>query len=102
MKLYRLFLGHNIRVGNNPSRLQVSELDMSVFLDNVVSKLFPGFTRIEAKGYWESSIERTTVVEIMTSPESELKIVDIAEQYKAEFNQDAVLVQRLDVNETLI
>lgn len=62
------------------------------FLHEVVTPTRPGFTVLDAHGYWQDAPERSRVLVILHPPGDEPAIQAIAEAYRERFAQDAVYV----------
>lgn len=90
----RLYFGLGGRTG------PISEAGWNMFLSDTITPRFPdGLTVLEAKGQWRGadhivSREDARVVEIMhePSPAADAAIDAIAEAYKAQYGQEAVMV----------
>jgi len=69
-------------------------------VERIVTGCFPGFTIIEAKGYWEGVREDSLVIELVTEDEERVNIV--ATRIKVVNEQQAVLIQRIECDKWLI
>ncbi len=68
----------------------------------IISKQFPGFTVIEATGYWLGKPEKSLVIEIMTRLSDDTPIMHLAGLIQDLNNQEAVLVQVLEETHTFV
>lgn len=86
---YQFYFGKQIQVLNR----SVSSLDFSRFLKEHVIPEFESFTVVEGVGYWKGVPEDVFIVTIITEDFYDaITINEIAEAYKKQFYQDAVLV----------
>lgn len=85
----RLFCGRSIPDGG-----EVSDQEVERFLDEVVTPRFPeGFTSWTAVGNWQGDEEPTLVLEFVHpyGHDFDRKVREIAEEYRRQFRQQAVL-----------
>lgn len=68
----------------------------------IIKECFTGFTLIPAIGYWQGIKENSLIIEINASSLDEYRINVIAKQIKILNNQQAVMVQQIDVKSELI
>ena len=73
-------------------------------IEHETRKLFPGFTIIEATGYWKSSKEKSLIIEIWAGDDVYISpiITTLAERIKAFNNQESVLVQEFKCTGRLV
>lgn len=91
--LHRVFLGRQSPNG------EVTEAQIRQFLDDLAVSI-QGFTAIEAVGFWQGHRERSLVLEFSdTAPQ---QVLEAANRYKSRFEQAAVLVERLQVESSLV
>ena len=107
MLLSKLYLGRTIAEGAAPilahnapgeTTRTVSDSALAYFLENTVTPYFQGFTVVHAEGFWQGKPEKTAILEIIHEERESFKVANIAEEYRAFFCQDSVLV--LTVSET--
>jgi hypothetical protein len=93
-----LFFGTG-RAGGAP----VSDEEWRVFVDEVISPRFPGFTDWMAEGHWKTERERTHIVQILHKRRGgeERKVAEIIAEYKRRFRQESVLWVRTEALATL-
>jgi hypothetical protein len=92
--------------GLGSPRGSVAEAEWDTFLRDVVVPRFPGgLTVIHAKGHWQAAGEHprreaSRVLEIVYDerPHADGRIDEIATMYKAQFQQDSVMVIRMPAN----
>jgi hypothetical protein len=111
MLVSRIYLGRNIPPDPNqeihpgpvtfpqvleakPGRPRlVTDPEIQKFLEEDVSRFFPGFTAYQAVGYWKREQEKTTVLEVIHDRGTDrVKIQEIAGIYRRRFHQESVLV----------
>ena len=82
--------------GTNRPGGVVSGGEWQLFVDEVITPRFPGFTEWDAQGHWKSDREFTHVVEIVHPDRgaNDAKIHEIIEEYKRRFQQESVLLVR--------
>ena len=82
--------------GTNKPNGVISDAQWRLFVDEVITPRFPGFTEWDAQGHWKSEKEFTHVVEIIhpTRSANDAKIHEIIAEYKRRFQQEAVLLVR--------
>lgn len=90
----RVYLGLN-----RPDGGIVSYEDMQRFIDGPVSEAFPdGFTVFQAQGGWRDLVsgetirEPSAILEVAHGPQDTAKVRALAQAYKAEFGQQAVMI----------
>jgi hypothetical protein len=83
---YQLMLGLNIPQGGT-----VTDAQWEFFIKHMVAPEFDNFTVQDAVGYWKGEREPTKLLTICTS--QRLKVLRIADRYKAIFSQEAVAIQ---------
>lgn len=97
---FKLYLGRNIGDAG-----YVSDDEMTEFIDAHIVPVFDGFTTYDVIGYWEGEQENCVIVEIITA-NNKLATLDllrtIANKYKEQFHQDAVLLTREPVDMELV
>jgi len=91
MNTFQLFLGRNIPDTTDA----VTEQQVSDFLRDVVQPRFDGFTVQQAIGYWKGQPEQTVILTICCESFDQPKVAEIAQLYKAQFQQDSVAIQQL-------
>ncbi|HKO58196.1 MAG TPA: DUF3574 domain-containing protein [Thermoanaerobaculia bacterium] len=93
-----LFFGTG-RVSGEP----VSDGEWRLFVDEVITPRFPGFTEWSAEGHWKADRERTHVVQILHKRRGgeERKVAEIIAEYKRRFEQESVLWVRTEALATL-
>ena len=84
-------------LNKNPSGT-VSSSEWELFKKEHITPLFPGFTEIEVKGYWEGQPENSIELIIACSDNfsNEHKINKIMKAYNQKFNQDCVMKTNSD------
>jgi len=92
MKLIKIYCGRNTKAGTFVSMKSISE-----FIKSEVATQYEGFTVYHTLGYWQGKEEISFVIEIITEPGPLSHHVDfrpqqIANAYKRNFDQEAVLV----------
>lgn len=74
----------------------VTVQDFSVFLDDYVTPVFPGFTVRDTVGYWKGKPERSRELVILAedgaSPAFHSNVESIARAYKRKFRQESVMI----------
>lgn len=86
---YQFYFGKQIQVLNR----SVSSLDFSRFLNEHVVPEFENFAVVEGIGYWKGTAEDVFILTIITENFYDaITMNSIAEAYKKQFYQDAVLV----------
>ncbi len=99
---YKVFCGMSSKNG------EVSEQAWEAFCNQYVSTAFPdGYTVIDADGNWQdgpSNIEkeRSKLILILAPADARSKVFSIAEQYRKQFSQEAVLICISDVETELV
>lgn len=99
---YKVFCGMSFKHG------EVSEQAWEAFCNQYVSTAFPdGYTVIDADGNWQdapSAIEkeRSKLILILAPADARSKVFSIAEQYRKQFSQEAVLICISDVETELV
>ena len=89
---YKVFCGMSSKGG------EVTEADWRSFCDAHVTTAFPdGYTSFEATGYWRGGAatterENSRILIIVAPVEAKSKVLNIAKQYREQFQQEAVLV----------
>ena len=89
---YKVFCGMSYKDG------EVTEEEWLRFCDEHVTVAFPdGYTTFEATGNWkgeadETTRENTRVLLIVAPPDAKDKVLSLAQKYREQFNQEAVLV----------
>jgi len=71
-------------------------------IEKIVSSYFDGFTLFSAIGYWQNYKENSLIIEISSNNNEYDKIKEIAKEIKRVNDQDAVLIQELQQNQTFI
>lgn len=100
----RLFFGRSIPGGG-----EVTEAQWKSFVADVIEPRFPdGFALWRGSGYWKGDdgvevSEQTCVLEVFHRPDpaADKKLAEIARAYRQQFNQDAVILTRTPIEETL-
>jgi hypothetical protein len=69
-------------------------------IEMIVSKSFQGYTILQADGYWNNVFEHSLIIEIVTPHYYQVK--EVAEKIKVLNNQDAVLIQALELEEIYV
>jgi hypothetical protein len=82
MKLYRIYTE---RTKALPAQIEAA------------SKLFPGFTLLEAQGYWQGQAEPSVIFEIVAPEDTQDSIAWLAMKIEQLGQQEAVLVTVQDV-----
>jgi len=67
-----------------------------------VEVFYSGYTLISTAGYWKKQKENSLIIEIQDDDINKTFIYDIANWIKIDNDQDAVLVQEIDVNGGLV
>lgn len=62
------------------------------FLREDVTPGWPGFTVLEARGYWKDAPERSRILVLLHAPGEEPRVNAVAEAYRVAFGQEAVFV----------
>ena len=88
MKKTELYFGTQ-----KPNTLHITELEFKTFVENNISRYFPGFTVTDSTGYWKGGEEKSYCVMILHEG---IKVTDkliekIRKEYKELFNQESVL-----------
>jgi hypothetical protein len=89
---YKVFCGMSNQEG------EITEADWRRFCDECVTTAFPdGYTSLEATGYWkgngsETARETSRILLVIAPAEAKSKVLDIARQYREQFQQESVLV----------
>lgn len=91
-----LYMGNNIPGagdGEQYADAQVTFEDFARFLRDSVTPKFPGFTVANVQGYWQGKPEAARVLTILGDDTDALRhnVRVIAEQYKTDFAQEAVI-----------
>ena len=82
---------------------EVSEKAWEEFCNKHISAAFPnGYTVIDATGYWRSASlatqkERSKIILILAPADARHKVLSVADQYRKQFAQEAVLISTSDV-----
>jgi hypothetical protein len=79
--------------------IEVTQDQISLFLVDHVAPLLQGFRVSEHLGFWEGDPEPCAVVTYTTTDDADLaylKVYAIAQAYKCQFKQDAVLIHQFD------
>jgi len=100
----RLFFGRAIPGGG-----EVTEAQWNSFVADMIVPRFPeGFTLWGGSGHWKGDdgaavSEQTCVLEVFHRPDPavDAKLAEIARAYRQRFNQDAVILDRTPVEETI-
>ena len=72
---------------------EISEEAWKRFCDKHVSAAFPdGYTVLESTGYWRTAKERAKVILVIAPANAKEKVLSVAEQYRKDFDQSAVLI----------
>lgn len=74
--------------------------DANSDLGDIASRVFDGFTINQGSGYWKGQSEPSATIEVITDQPS--KVERLARLIKVENHQEAVLVERTAVKETLV
>jgi len=69
-------------------------------IEVAVGKSFQGYTIIKADGYWNNVFEHSLIIEIVTP--FAYRVHEVARAIKELNQQQAVLVQELEIGETFI
>ena len=94
---YKVFCGMSSKNG------EVSEKAWEDFCNKHVSAAFPdGYTVIDATGYWKSASfgtekERSKIILILAPAEARSKVLSVADKYRKQFAQEAVLISTSEV-----
>ena len=94
---YKVFCGMSSKNG------EVSEKAWEEFCNKHISAAFPnGYTVIDATGYWRSASlatqkERSKIILILAPADARHKVLSVADQYRKQFAQEAVLISTSDV-----
>ena len=94
---YKVFCGRSSKNG------EVSEKAWEDFCNRHVSVAFPnGYTVIDATGYWKyasagTEKERSKILLIFAPADARSKVLTVADQYRKQFDQEAVLVSASEV-----
>lgn len=78
----------------------VSDAAFKLFMVQYLDKHFKCYTITESTGTWHGQSEKCFVFSVITSEfyESLEKIKEVAEAYKAGFDQESVLIDIIEVN----
>ena len=90
MYIFRLYLGR--KIGTGPDAREVTGPHLDSFLADTVAPVWPGFTVIGARGYWNHESEPTTILEHVCDHNATETAVRLAEHYAARFDQESVLL----------
>jgi hypothetical protein len=84
-----LFFGRNAG-----GALRVSDAEWRDFAAETLSARFPGFTVLDATGFWQREEEPAKFVLVITenSPATRMALAKISEEYKRRFSQGSVLI----------
>lgn len=66
----------------------------------LVGEYFPGFTIIQAVGFWNGQPENSLIIEI--DSEHALEVCILAERIRRQNNQETVLVQQIEAHSVLV
>lgn len=74
----------------------VHDAEWQTFLAEVVTPRFPGYTEWSARGHWKAEQEPSYILQIACdpTPANERAIVEVIEEYKRRFRQEAVMRMR--------
>src|SRR5207253_8655145 len=98
MRVFRIYCGRGRRNGRS-----VSDTELREFINGTVRPRFEAFTIQRVRGYWRTTSEPSLVIEIVNRSESaDVRISEIAAEYKRRFGQDAVLVVGNEVESALL
>jgi len=86
MKLYRI----------------LTEAKNATAVEKLVGSYFPGYSILYQDGFWNGAKERSMVIEVMTVEADYFMVRQIAEQIKISNEQEAVLIQIIDVESEMI
>lgn len=81
---------------------EVSFLEFHRFIGRTVSPVFPGFTLTKGEGYWEGKSEVVRILTIVHDAKQSPLCYHIAEIYRDEFGQSAVLVTIQSIDAKLV
>ena len=101
MKTTKIYVGHI----TCDKRTQFTEIEVSAFIDLALSRYgIEGATIYDCTGYWKSSVEPSSVIEIIHdgSDSSVERITETAEFLKRFMHQSEVLVVTQDVQVSFI
>lgn len=82
---------------------EISEKAWADFCDQHISAAFPdGYTVIDATGYWKPAAgvtekERSKIILILAPADAREKVLSVADQYRKQFAQEAVLISTSSV-----
>jgi len=99
-KLTRIYCGRNRK---NGTLVRIN--DIYNFLRAEVATQYESFTITHATRYWNGQQEETFVIEVITQPVShhvDFRPKQIANAYKQQFDQEAVLVTVQSVESTVV
>ena len=84
-----LFFGRNAG-----GALRVSDAEWRDFVVGSLSARFPSFTVLDATGFWQREEEPSKLVLVIAenSPATRAALIDVADEYKRRFAQEAVLI----------
>ena len=97
MKQYDLYFGRNI--DKDGMYKHVDNLAVAEFINEVVTPRFDGFTMIDSIGYWQGKQEQSFIIRIIAEETGDvyIKLSDIRQEYKKQFNQESVMLITTDV-----
>jgi hypothetical protein len=103
MRKTTIYFGRDI-VWPDGSKDYVDDISWNGFLKEVVDKNFDGYTYREVFGSWKGNIEDSFELVIIheVAYENASKITDIAETYKRLFNQEAILIEFIEIQTVTI
>ena len=99
---YKVFCGRSSKNG------EVSEKAWEDFCNRYVSAAFPnGYTVIDATGYWkyvsaDTEKERSKIILIFAPADAYPEVLSVADQYRKQFAQEAVLVSTSEVKTNFV
>jgi hypothetical protein len=84
-----LFFGRNA-----DGRLRVGDSDWRAFAAGPLADRFPGFTVVEATGFWQREEEPSKIVLVIAenSPVTRAGLTAVTDEYKRRFAQESVLL----------
>jgi uncharacterized protein DUF3574 len=70
----------------------VTDAEWKMFVDDVITPAYPGFTEWKAVGHWRTAEEATHVVQIahLSRRANDQQIIHIIDEYKKRFQQESV------------
>jgi len=92
----RIFFGLSLPDGG-----AVSLRDWNAFEQEEIAGTFDGFNVVDSTGYYKGQMERSKVVTVVTDEKGMQKAKELAKSYARKFEQEAVMIVKIPVQEWL-